>query len=76
MRICITLKIYVTSSKTHIIFFLLQIHERQHTGVKPYECRACNHKFTNWPNYNKHMKRKHDTVNVIEKGDELILLKI
>ncbi|KAI8441297.1 hypothetical protein MSG28_014925, partial [Choristoneura fumiferana] len=35
------------------------IHVRQHTGVKPYTCGFCQRDFTNWPNYNKHMKRRH-----------------
>ncbi|XP_013135981.1 PREDICTED: zinc finger protein 836 [Papilio polytes] len=35
-------------------------HTRQHTGFKPYSCEICSRDFTNWPNYNKHMKRRHD----------------
>ncbi|CAB0018511.1 unnamed protein product, partial [Nesidiocoris tenuis] len=34
-------------------------HRRQHTGERPYSCYECQHHFTNWPNYNKHMKRRH-----------------
>ncbi|RZF34456.1 hypothetical protein LSTR_LSTR013026 [Laodelphax striatellus] len=34
-------------------------HRRQHTGERPYSCYECEHHFTNWPNYNKHMKRRH-----------------
>jgi len=36
-----------------------QTHRRQHTGERPYSCLECQHHFTNWPNYNKHMKRRH-----------------
>lgn len=38
---------------------ILTIHKRQHTGERPYSCRDCVRVFTNWPNYNKHMKRRH-----------------
>ena len=38
---------------------LFQTHRRQHTGERPYSCTECQHHFTNWPNYNKHMKRRH-----------------
>ncbi|KAM3955782.1 uncharacterized protein ACR2FA_010296 [Aphomia sociella] len=40
---------------------ILKQHIRLHTGVKPYSCDICQHDFTNWPNYNKHMKGRHGT---------------
>ncbi|XP_054001993.1 zinc finger protein 793-like [Hylaeus anthracinus] len=38
---------------------ILTTHRSQHTGERPYSCLECQHHFTNWPNYNKHMKRRH-----------------
>lgn len=38
---------------------MLQVHRRQHTGERPYGCTDCKKWFTNWANYNKHMKRRH-----------------
>lgn len=44
---------------------ILTVHRRQHTGERPYACLECRRYFTNWANYNKHMKRIHhyDTSN-------------
>lgn len=47
---------------------VLTTHRRQHTGERPYSCIECNHHFTNWPNYNKHMKRKHGESVVVAVG--------
>ncbi|KAK7865144.1 hypothetical protein R5R35_002206 [Gryllus longicercus] len=38
---------------------ILTVHRRQHTGERPYSCAECRREFTNWANYNKHMKRRH-----------------
>ncbi|XP_063231926.1 zinc finger protein 792-like [Bacillus rossius redtenbacheri] len=38
---------------------ILTVHRRQHTGERPYACTDCRREFTNWANYNKHMKRRH-----------------
>ncbi|KAJ8683916.1 hypothetical protein QAD02_019708 [Eretmocerus hayati] len=46
---------------------ILTTHRRQHTGERPYSCNDCQHHFTNWPNYNKHMKRRHGIDTAISK---------
>uniref|UniRef100_A0A2A4IY28 C2H2-type domain-containing protein n=1 Tax=Heliothis virescens TaxID=7102 RepID=A0A2A4IY28_HELVI len=51
--------IHARRSKEHT--WLLNQHLRLHTGVKPYSCNICQRGFTNWSNYNKHMKRRHNT---------------
>ncbi|KPI96725.1 Zinc finger protein 846 [Papilio xuthus] len=47
----------------------LNLHLRQHTGAKPYNCVQCQRDFTNGSNYKKHMKRRHniDTSSIWKK---------
>ncbi|XP_055903386.1 zinc finger protein 391-like [Eupeodes corollae] len=55
----------------------LLTHHNIHTGIRPYSCNDCNHQFTNWPNYNKHMKRRHgiDVSSKNPRGKKPILQK-
>lgn len=36
-----------------------QNHYNIHTGEKPYACKYCERKFTNYPNWLKHTRRRH-----------------
>lgn len=38
----------------------LRVHERSHTGIKPYDCRFCGMKFTTASNMAKHIRNIHE----------------
>lgn len=38
---------------------MFQQHYNIHTGEKPYACKYCERKFTNYPNWLKHTRRRH-----------------
>ena len=37
-----------------------QVHERSHTGEKPYACKYCNRRFTSSGNRREHHRRHND----------------
>lgn len=41
----------------------LSSHERVHTGVRPYACHVCGHKFSHSSNMIKHIKCQHSSFN-------------
>ena len=46
-----------------------QQHYNIHTGERPYACKYCERKFTNYPNWLKHTRRRHKVDH--KTGEEL-----
>lgn len=51
------------------MYFLKQ-HYNVHTGERPYACKYCERKFTNYPNWLKHTRRRHKVDH--KTGEELV----
>ncbi|KAI5711718.1 hypothetical protein M8J75_002666 [Diaphorina citri] len=46
-------------AKSFLTVTKLKEHNNIHTGLRPYTCKFCDLSFSNYPNWHKHMKRKH-----------------
>uniref|UniRef100_A0A8D8VPC2 Serendipity locus protein H-1 n=1 Tax=Cacopsylla melanoneura TaxID=428564 RepID=A0A8D8VPC2_9HEMI len=46
-------------TKSFLTQIKLKEHHNTHTGQRPYTCKFCEISFSNYPNWYKHMKRKH-----------------
>lgn len=50
----------------------LKQHTNIHTGIRPYKCNYCPRDFTNYPNWLKHIRRRHKVNHITGEKLEII----